>query len=916
MSKSINKRIAYLHDCYQSDNRQTKLSNFLDPNRVEKPLFMDQQEELLFDVAPKLAIDGEKAEELAKLNRLYAREKELLYASIFVLGTEYVFGKSRKVCAPLLLFPASITKKDEYYFLSVDTQSARLNTGIFELLTNGVASADELKFISELPEAPFDYGSIARIERLLMSHYGDLDCKSLLMYPELWSEKRIRRQLQPKQRSEISFFKVIPASAVGLVSKSANTYGILSELNELGKKTDFSDPINIAFGESQSTAQKADLSSPGLPTVLNTSQKRALLNARSEACSLIVGPPGTGKSYTIACMALDHMMRGESVLISSRQDEAVDVIAHKIAELLESDKVFIRGGAKGNLRKMRKQLRGILTRFSSRSGKMQSGLRSNFNTINKEVEELEKDLKERLEQEIRWSEELLGNSAIEKLKSFVIKTIHRWFRPHWKILFDLNKKLERRSIRSRQMIQANYNDRMYKLLNRNRKSLQQLYDGLRTSNSSERDSIFKQLNFEVLIQAFPIWLCKLSDLYRIMPMEKHLFDLVIIDESSQCDIASSLPAIQRAKRVVVCGDPNQLRHVSFLSKAKMLQIAGENGLADEEVKQLNFRDTSFLDWISSELRSQKQVSFLDEHYRSLPEIIRFSNKEFYSASLRIMSDRPIPPKDLPNVEVKVNGSRNEKGVNELEAEVICQRVLEIVGEEKDKPDHLKSSIGILSLFRDQADFISRSIRQFLSYEEIGSHRISVGTAYAYQGEERDIMFLSFAVDNNSHHAAFTHANKPDVFNVSITRAKSKQYVVHSLDTKLLVGDHYLKMFIEDIRKPASSSLNKEELSHDEFMDEVEGFLREKGLEFWTYYHIAGIPIDLLIRSGEQYLGIDLVGYPGIYQDALSVERFKILSRAGVVVFPLAYSFWKFRREECEEELLEFVKFPAEGSADQ
>ena len=78
--------------------------------------------------------------------------------------------------------------------------------------------------------------------------------------------------------------------------------------------------------------------------------------------TLVIGPPGTGKSYTIACMALEHMARGKSVLIASRKDHAVDVIGQKI-ETLSGDKgSVIRGGRKKYLAELKTRLQAELRR--------------------------------------------------------------------------------------------------------------------------------------------------------------------------------------------------------------------------------------------------------------------------------------------------------------------------------------------------------------------------------------------------------------------------------------------------------------------------------------------------------------------------------------------------------------------------
>lgn len=897
--------LTYLKSCYVADNRQLRLSNFLVNSRVEHRLFFDGEEELINDASPKMAIPREHALALKKTVRLYQKEKQLFYASLFLLGSDKVLGRNRKVCAPVLLFPAQIKEEKGYHFLYINQSEWQFNTAVIDLLSkHDSSSAAEEQVLKHFPQFPFDFGKVGDIGRVLQKFFPDLDCESLLFFPELWSEQKLKRQLEPRQRESIDYFKLVPASGIGVVVKSSDTYGILSDLSELEKARSYSGPIKAVFGKDVKSFAPND-SLPGLPTVLNASQERAVLNARSEVLSMIVGPPGTGKSYTIACIALDHLMRGESVLISSKQDEAVDVVARKIEDLLGTDEVLVRGGARKNLTKMRRQLRKLLN-LRTKTNTSKDNIASSFFGNTLRLAEKEEKFRKRLDQELVWSEQLFGDSFSEKLRAGIIKTFHSWYQPHWQLLQDIEELLGKHLEMSRSLIQVSYNEGVEKVLEHHRKTLSDLYQGLLSAKSSERDSIFNNLHYSALLKAFPIWLCRLSDLYRIMPQRTELFDVVILDEASQCDMATSMAAIQRGKRVVVCGDPNQLRHSSFLSREKMSYLLDKAGLENKDLDWLNFKSTSFLDMVNAQLQSQRQVSFLDEHYRSVPEIIRFSNRHFYSNALRIMSERPIKSEGLGLFEIKVDGERDAQGVNEVEALEILKRIKTIIDEENEVHPSLKSSIGVISPLRNQADFISELLSDSLQIEELEAHRISVGTAYAFQGEERDVMFLSFAVNADSHHSSFVHLNKPDVFNVSVTRAKGRQYVVHSMDAKMLSPDHYLRLFLEDFNS-GKKNPGKLEHTHDNFMKEVLSFFDEHNFPYWVYFSIAGVAIDILVPVPHGVKGIDLIGYPGKYQDALTVERFKILMRAGVSVFPMAYSFWRFRQEESEAELLAFLK---------
>jgi superfamily I DNA/RNA helicase len=905
MPKKLQPYLSYLAKCYVSDNRQLKLTNFLNPRKIEHLLPMEQSEELINDHSPKIPLPEVYAINTLKNIQLFEKEKELIYGSLFILGETTSLGKTEKACAPLLLFPARIEHSGEEYYLSLDLENFRINESAIDLLAEEAISDDfKANLIKNLPTAPFAYGAIGRISRLLQKQFNNLNTEPLLLFPELWSMAKVKRQLQPKQLAKLNGYSIIPASALGVVKKSADTYGILSELDELSMSERFSKPIQAIFGEPVANEKKS-FPLISLPAVLNESQLEAIHNARSETLSMIIGPPGTGKSFTIACIALDHLMRGESVLISSKQNEAVSVVANKITELLGTDELLIRGGTKYH-RKMSKHLRKILRKKQGRRMKIAVASAHSFHLLSKEIAQLEKTIQNRLIQEIDWSVQLTGKGISKQLKALVIKTIHGWYTPHWELTEELNNKLNTRIDLCKKLIIRKYHRTIDKHLISHRYTFERLLQGLTVSASSQRDALYEQLDLKTLLSTFPIWLCRLSDIYRIIPMKEELYDVVIIDEASQSDMASVLPAMQRAKRAVVVGDPNQLRHVSFLSVAKMSQLLTNAGLKTTEIANFNYREKSFLDLLSSGLKSQNQVSFLDEHYRSVPEIIHFSNKEFYSNSLRVMTERPLRNKNHGNFIISTNGKRTSDGANHKEAALILEKINEIIVQEAELNSGLKSSIGILSPLRNQVDYLSKQLAKAFSIETIQAHHISVGTAYSFQGEERDIMLLSFAVDNESHSSAFVHINKPDVFNVSITRAKNKQFVYHSIDPKLLKTDHYLRMFLEENLDPDPHHNPDIESNHDLFMNEVIKLLNKQKLKHWIYFSIAGVFIDILVKTEQGIIGIDLIGYPGTYEDALTVERYKILNRAGISILPLPYSYWLLQREDCEKKLVKFI----------
>ena len=279
----------------------------------------------------------------------------------------------------------------------------------------------------------------------------------------------------------------------------------------------------------------------------------------------------------------------------------------------------------------------------------------------------------------------------------------------------------------------------------------------------------------------------MSDIHDVLPMKQEMFDLAIIDEATQCDIASCIPIFYRAKRVVVVGDPKQLRHVSFLSESIQATLRRKHKLENNDLL-LNYRDLSILDLVDNRIDDQKRVVFLNEHFRSNPDLIKFSNTQFYENSLRVMTHVPTR-KHLKSLTIRAYaGKRNEKGVNILEAESVIKEVKKIVELQRGFTEKVAHSIGVITPFRDQADYINEAIANTFSLELIDKHQILCTTPYGFQGEERDVIHLSLGVDDNTHPTAIRHMNRPDVFNVSITRARSIQVVHHSLSQHRHAGD--------------------------------------------------------------------------------------------------------------------------------
>ena len=142
---------------------------------------------------------------------------------------------------------------------------------------------------------------------------------------------------------------------------------------------------------------------------------------------------------------------------------------------------------------------------------------------------------------------------------------------------------------------------------------------------------FKRLrkSFDDLKHFFPVWITTNQSANNSFPLQAELFDLVVIDEAGQCDIPSVLPLLYRAKRAVFIGDPEQFRHITSLKSNVEDALANEMGL-DDIVDDWSFTRRSAFD---RAFAATDCAAFLKQHYRCHPDVIEFSNRNFYDGKL-------------------------------------------------------------------------------------------------------------------------------------------------------------------------------------------------------------------------------------------------------------------------------------------
>lgn len=740
---------------------------------------------------------------------------------------------------------------------------------------------------------------------MLIQTFPDLKADELLMYPTLFDNKTIK-EVQHKSGTY-----VMPAAGMGVLRKSSTTAGILSELEQLSQEDDYSSALKAFLGESHASSL-APQQWPLVPAVLSEAQQCIFEAVANHQLVQITGPPGTGKSFIIVALAVDCMSKGKSVLIVSANDQAVDVIHQKIGSDFDLEQIAVRGGGKRDYKSM---LKDRLANWLNGVG-IEKVDAASIRNLKQEVEALRDQLASLEQQYVKTEKKALKEGKfLANYQSTWLQHLQHYFLrwrmqreiPLWKILSSYQHMLTRKHQKIKELLYQTFHFQLYQTLRNHRRELRQFLAAIRVRTSSKKENIFNQLDFDLIHKTLPVWLVTITEASHILPLKKELFDVVVIDEATQCDIASILPILQRGKKVVIAGDPKQLRHVCFLSRSRQRQIAENCGLLPEIAEQYNYRDHSLLDIVNRQLSSQEALIFLNEHYRSQPSIIAFSNAYFYHKQLRVMTAQP-QNKLVQHVHLlRVAGSRNENGYNEQEANHILQKIKEMAEEEAHLPVSVCQSIGILSPFRQQANYIQKRVLQELDISILLRHRLLIGTPYSFQGDERDVMFISLVVDQDTHSSTFQHLAREDVFNVSITRARSEQWVITSLQKPTgYASAMLLERYLAHIEQNKAIDFQEHASSYrDEFLKAVVAWLKKHGIqEIHQQYPIAGI--DLVIVNQGKTDCIDLVGYPGAMEQAFTLERCKILQRIGIYSFPLSYSRWHLDFEKTNDELIDFL----------
>lgn len=383
--------------------------------------------------------------------------------------------------------------------------------------------------------------------------------------------------------------------------------------------------------------------------------------------------------------------------------------------------------------------------------------------------------------------------------------------------------------------------------------------------------------------AVPVWIMPISLMSENFDPRSTQFDVVIVDEASQADLNALIP-LYMGKQVVVVGDHEQVTPLGVGKDQTMLENLRKSMLQD-------IPNSHLFDNLSSIYDIGRQ-SFGDairliEHFRCVPEIIAFSNQLSYEGKIKPLREANSTNLKPACVARRVQGFR-ENDINRGEAEDIIATIKAMTRH----PAYAGKTMGVISMKGDaQAILIQTMLHKELDTLELESRRIQAGISGEFQGDERDVIFLSM-VDSSQDEGtlratgagAFEQTKKR--FNVAASRARDQLWVMHSFDPDLNLKSTDLRFqLLRHVNDPQATlrAFDKEQRrTESPFEREVLKRLTGAGYLVRTQWQVGYFRIDMVVESGGKRLAVECDGdrWHPIEKLSEDIERQTILERLG------------------------------------
>lgn len=357
--------------------------------------------------------------------------------------------------------------------------------------------------------------------------------------------------------------------------------------------------------------------------------------------------------------------------------------------------------------------------------------------------------------------------------------------------------------------------------------------------------------------AVPVWIMPLTRVVESFDPANTRFDVIIVDEASQSD-AMSLIALYMGAQVVVVGDDEQVSPDAVGENLEETHNLIAQHLAGVPNALLFDGKQSLYDLA---LSSFGGTVCLREHFRCVSDIIQFSNRLSYDGKIKPLRDASAVATKPYVVNYRVEGATSANKVNEEEAWATASLLVAAT----EQPEYAGNTMGVISLVgEEQALRIATLLRQYLSPVEYENRRIMCGTPSQFQGDERDIMFLSMV--DGPQNGPLPIKQEPRYrkrFNVAASRARNQMWVIHSLSLeKDLKSGDLRRLLIEHAQDPQAFERvlqEKEKETDSEFERQVLRRLMALGYQVQPQWKVGSYRIDIVVEGTSKKLAVECDG---------------------------------------------------------
>lgn len=399
--------------------------------------------------------------------------------------------------------------------------------------------------------------------------------------------------------------------------------------------------------------------------------------------------------------------------------------------------------------------------------------------------------------------------------------------------------------------------------------------------------------------AVPAWIMPLHRVYETVKAGPGIFDVIIVDEASQCG-PEALPLLYLGERLLIVGDDKQISPEAVGVNRADVQMLIRNYLYDFSYASSFDIESSLFD--HGGIRFGSKIT-LREHFRCMPEIIEFSNSLCYSTD-PLIPLRQYPPDRLEPlrsiyVQKGYKEGEGQRVRNKPEADALVNEVIRYCKDSR----YQGMTMGVIVLQGEaQAYLIEEMLLSRLGAEEMDKRRLICGNPYSFQGDERDVIFLSMVAAPNERIGVLTKESDRRRFNVAASRAQEQMILVHSVTANHLGGQCFRRRLLDyfynakpvmaiplgedalrEIAFRANRSIEKPPEPFDSWFEvDVALNIASRGFKVVPQFKFADKRIDLVVQGPQAQFAVECDGdhWHGLKEYAADMERQRKLERCG------------------------------------